>query len=95
MPLAGHSWNRYSSKLMNRRTFLEVSAAATVAGLTMEAATPIPVIDTHIHLFDTSRPQGVPWPEKNDTVLYHTAMPDRYRKLAVQFGIKGAPSRAR
>ena len=55
------------------------------------AQTPaIPVIDTHIHLFDTSRPQGVPWPPKDDKVLYKTALPDRYRKLAVPLGIVGA-----
>lgn len=55
------------------------------------AQTPrIPVIDTHIHLFDISRPGGVPWPPKDDTVLYKTALPDRYRKLATQFGIVGA-----
>ena len=51
---------------------------------------PIPVIDTHIHLFDVSRPQGVPWPPKNDAVLYKTALPERYRKLALPLGIVGA-----
>jgi predicted TIM-barrel fold metal-dependent hydrolase len=50
---------------------------------------PIPVIDTHIHLFDISRPQGVPWPPK-DAPIYKTALPDRYRKLAVPHGIVGA-----
>jgi predicted TIM-barrel fold metal-dependent hydrolase len=78
---------------MNRRTFLEVTAGATLTELAMneaEAAAPIPVIDTHIHLFDTTRPQGVPWPAKDDAVLYHTALPDRYRKLALPFNIKGA-----
>jgi predicted TIM-barrel fold metal-dependent hydrolase len=78
---------------MNRRTFLEVTAGATLTELAaneMDAAEPIPVIDTHIHLFDTSRPQGVPWPAKDDAVLYHTALPERYRKLAVPFGVKGA-----
>jgi L-fuconolactonase len=74
---------------MNRRTFLEVTAAATLSEVA-EGAEPIPVIDTHIHLFDTSRPQGVPWPAKDDKVLYHTALPERYRKLALPFGIKGA-----
>jgi len=68
---------------------LEVTAGATLAG-GAEAAAPIPVIDTHIHLFDTSRPQGVPWPDKNDKALYHTALPERYRKLAVPFNVKGA-----
>lgn len=51
---------------------------------------PVPVIDTHIHLFDPTRSQGVPWPEKNDTVLYKPALPERYRKLAVPLGISGA-----
>ena len=61
-----------------------------MAGLAAAQAPPIPVIDTHIHLFDISRPQGVPWPPKNEAVLYKTALPDRYRKLAVQHGIVGA-----
>ena len=28
------------------------------------------IVDTHIHLYDTSRPGGVPWPPKSDSVLY-------------------------
>ena len=45
-------------------------------------AASIPIIDTHIHLFDTRRPQGVPWPDKKDAILYQPALPDRYRKIA-------------
>jgi predicted TIM-barrel fold metal-dependent hydrolase len=54
----------------------------------MAAGTPI--IDTHIHIFDTARSQGVPWPEKTNSVLYKPAMPDRYRSIAVPLGITGA-----
>ena len=50
----------------------------------------MPIIDTHIHLFDPTRPQGVPWPEKTDAVLYKPALTDRYRKIAVPLGITGA-----
>ncbi len=50
----------------------------------------MPIIDTHIHLFDPTRPQGVPWPERNDSVLYHPALPERYRKIATPFGVTGA-----
>ena len=57
--------------------------------VTAAAADGIPVIDTHIHLFDVSRPQGVPWPPK-ESVIYKTALPDRYRKLAVPHGVVGA-----
>jgi predicted TIM-barrel fold metal-dependent hydrolase len=71
---------------VHRRTFLGAAAAGALAA----AAPPLPIIDTHIHLFDPRRPQGVPWPPKNDPVLYQPALPDRYRKIAVPLGINGA-----
>jgi L-fuconolactonase len=78
---------------MNRRDFLGLAAGASVAAglssLTWSEAA-IPIIDTHIHLFDTARPQGVPWPPKEDSVLYQPAFPERYRKIAVPLGIVGA-----
>src|SRR5262249_7494030 len=43
-----------------------------------------------IHLFDPRRPQGVPWPEKTDTVLYKPALPDRYRSVVKGLGVVGA-----
>lgn len=71
--------------VMKRREFLAGWAAAAAA-----QGPAIPIIDSHIHLFDTARPQGVPWPAKNDAVLFKPAMPDRYRKLAAPLGIVGA-----
>lgn len=62
-----------------------MGAAGTLAG-----ASPIPIIDTHIHLFDPTRKQGVPWPKPDNPVLYQPALPERYRKLAGPLGIKGA-----
>ena len=50
----------------------------------------LPIIDAHIHLFDPTRPAGVPWPEKSDTVLYRPALPPRYKSLAMPFGVVGA-----
>jgi predicted TIM-barrel fold metal-dependent hydrolase len=55
-----------------------------------EAAAATPIVDTHIHLFDPSRPQGVPWPPKDNAALYKPALPDRYRKLTQPFGITAA-----
>jgi predicted TIM-barrel fold metal-dependent hydrolase len=49
-----------------------------------------PVIDTHIHLFDPTRPGGVPWPENSDKRLYHPALPARYARLAEPHGVIGA-----
>lgn len=54
------------------------------------AAAPGPIIDCHIHLFDTGRPQGVPWPDKNNAVLYKPALPARYRSIAAPLGVTGA-----
>jgi L-fuconolactonase len=50
----------------------------------------IPIIDTHIHLFDTGRPGGVPWPDKDNAVLYKPALPERYKRIATPLGIRGA-----
>ena len=69
-----------------RRTFLAAAGVAAAAPL----AAGIPIIDTHIHLFDPKRPQGVPWPGKDNAVLYQPALPDRYRKLTGSLGITGA-----
>ena len=74
---------------MNRRSFLGVTASLALAETTVKAAS-IPIVDTHIHLFDIARPEGVPWPEKTNSVLYKSALPARYRKIAVPLGITGA-----
>ena len=78
-----------TTAMMNRRAFLGV--AAGIAGLA--AAPPagaLPIIDTHIHLFDPRRPQGVPWPDKKNATLYQPALPERYRKVTKGLGVVGA-----
>jgi predicted TIM-barrel fold metal-dependent hydrolase len=75
---------------VKRREFLGAAAGALLAGDAAAQKLPFPVIDTHIHLFDPTRPQGVPWPSKDDKVLYQPALPDRYRKIAEPFGVVGA-----
>lgn len=65
-----------------------VAGAALVAE--SAGASPIPIIDCHIHLFDPTRPQGVPWPPKDNAVLYRPALPDRYRRIAAPLGVVGA-----
>lgn len=39
------------------------------------------VIDTHTHFYDPTRPHGVPWPPKDDAVLYRTVLPKDYQAL--------------
>jgi L-fuconolactonase len=74
---------------VNRRTLLGGAAGLALTDTVAQAAT-IPINDTHIHLFDPTRPQGVPWPNKDNKILYQPALPDRYRKIAVPLGITGA-----
>ena len=79
---------------MQRRALLKsagILAAGSIAAPALHSlAAPIPVIDAHIHLFDPTRPGGIPWPEKTDTVLYHPALPARYAPLAQPHGVVGA-----
>jgi L-fuconolactonase len=83
---------------MQRRDVLKLaaySAGAMAVGRTAAALPPHnpvshPIIDAHIHQFDTTRPGGVPWPEKNDTALYKPALPERYAALSAPFGVVGA-----
>ncbi|QGQ25396.1 amidohydrolase family protein [Gimesia benthica] len=74
---------------MNRRHFLKSASAGLVAaqtGLSWAAAEktqellPQKVVDTHTHFYDTSRPEGVPWPPKNSS-LYRTVLPKDFVAL--------------
>ena len=81
-------------KSMTRRDFLAGVAAAAVAGAPAPAdaqGAPIPIIDTHIHLFDPTRPQGAPYSGPRAAGAAPVpAYPDRYRKLAAPLGSVGA-----
>ncbi|MBL8233165.1 MAG: amidohydrolase family protein [Bryobacterales bacterium] len=48
------------------------------------------MIDTHIHLYDPSRPQGVPWPPKTNTLIYKSTLPSRLREVTKGLGVVGA-----
>jgi predicted TIM-barrel fold metal-dependent hydrolase len=79
---------------MQRRTLLKSAAAVTLfaaaerrlAGLSHS----VPVIDSHIHLFDPTRPGGVPWPDQSNSLLYRPALPSRYEQLSRPHGVIGA-----
>ena len=66
--------------------------AAGVTALSLGAADGQPaaeVIDTHTHFYDPSRPGGVPWPGRDDRVLYRPVLPAEYRRLAAPLGVTG------
>jgi predicted TIM-barrel fold metal-dependent hydrolase len=78
----------------DRRAFLKgvVAVTAMSAGYRAAAGPPstdIPIIDSHIHLFDASRPQGAPYKGPKEFTS-HISLPGPYSALAAPLGIVGA-----
>ncbi|HEX6703152.1 MAG TPA: amidohydrolase family protein [Albitalea sp.] len=46
-----------------------------------------PIIETHIHFYQVTRPGGVPWPPAANTTLYRDILPAEYKHLARFNGI--------
>lgn len=72
---------------MHRRTFVAATAATAViatAGRSSFAAADIPqdleIIDCHTHFYDPTRPEGVPWPNRESS-LYRTVLPQHLRAV--------------
>jgi L-fuconolactonase len=82
-------------KPLDRRSVL-LGGAASLLPLLVPAAkarpsAPIPIIDTHIHLFDPNRPQGAPYfGPPNSPTTKTGAFPDIYERLTEKLGIVGA-----
>jgi L-fuconolactonase len=78
---------------MRRRDFLKAAALSAMAlssgCASLAASSGREVIDCHTHFYDPTRPQGVPWPGKNETQLYRPVMPRHYKALAVPHGVTG------
>ena len=47
------------------------------------------MIDTHIHLYDTSRDGGVPWPPEEDAVLHKPHLPKEFQNESKKSGLTG------
>lgn len=66
---------------MRRREFL--------AGWAFGALPAVPAIDSHVHFYDPRRPGGVPWPPREDAILYRPVFPDELKPLARPHGVAG------
>lgn len=66
-----------AANMLSRRGF--------VAGLAAPASSPI--VDTHTHFYDPSRPQGVPWPLPTEKSLYRRVLPPEFVALAKPHGV--------
>lgn len=91
---AEHSKELAVTALLTRREILGWGLTATLSCLgnvrRVSAEPPgVPIVDTHTHFYDPTRPQGVPWPAKTDTFLYRPVLPAEYRALAEPLGVVG------
>jgi len=82
---------------INRRHLLASAAALAALPQTPAPAAPLadafqlPLIDTHIHLFDPTRPQGVPYRGPENAETYESgAFPEGYARIAEHHGVAGA-----
>ena len=55
--------------------------------LMQDSSDRLQIIDTHIHLYDTNRSQGVDWPPVTDKVLYRPVLTEDFDKVADREGI--------
>jgi L-fuconolactonase len=70
-----------------RRQFL--AAAALTPGCAVLDSDAVAAVDAHVHFYDPSRPQGVPWPPKNDTLLHRPYLPAELEALSRPLGVTG------
>src|SRR5712691_11441696 len=77
---------------LNRREFVGALATLPFAVEAAPAGAPIPIIDSHIHLFDKSRPEGSPYPGETSLLgkNFQSALPAGYREVTKPFGVVGA-----
>lgn len=80
---------------MNRREFFQTAGAGVLASAAGCATSPrtgtaAPVIvDCHTHFYDPTRPEGVPWPGKNEAFLYRPIYPKDYLAEKVPSPVTG------
>ena len=47
------------------------------------------IVDAHTHFYDPSRAGGVPWPPRDERLLYRTVLPEHFRTVAEPAGVTG------
>jgi L-fuconolactonase len=91
------------SRVCRRRRFLTAAAQAVAGaaftgwasalraapGRAATGAGGLTLIDTHTHFYDPTRPKGVPWPPRDDKLLFRRVLPRDYRTLPVPQPVTG------
>jgi L-fuconolactonase len=75
-----------SDAASTRRAFLASAGVAVATTLAGAQGDPIPIIDTHFHLYDATRPQGAPFPKTPNPPPF---LPRNFRETALPLGVVG------
>jgi predicted TIM-barrel fold metal-dependent hydrolase len=75
-----------TARLSSRRSFLGAAGAAATATMAVPQTSLVPIIDTHFHLYDPTRPQGAPYPRVPNAPPF---LPRDFREAATPLGIVG------
>jgi L-fuconolactonase len=68
-----------------------VAAALSVLAARPAPAGPArPIAETHIHLYQVTRPGGVPFPRPSNAILYRDVLPADYKAMARKAGVVSA-----
>ena len=76
-----------------RRDFLRTSLAAAAGFANLSApgeaisSENFPAVDCHTHFYDPTRPEGVPWPGKDDRLLYRPVLPKHFLEQGAPLGV--------
>lgn len=49
----------------------------------------IPIVDTHVHLWDLKRPEGIYWIKKDNKFLYRSMLPETHEAIAKANQVQG------
>ena len=71
---------------LSRRALLACAGAAAAGTLAGAEPASFPIIDTHLHLYDPTRPQGAPFPKTPNPPPF---LPSDYSERAKPLGISG------
>ncbi len=74
---------------LSRRAFLGQAAVATVPLLARAAAPGQRIMDTHVHFYDPTRPEGVPWPPAGSPIHRRTLPADYLAAIGKSGAVRG------
>ncbi|MCA9268271.1 MAG: amidohydrolase family protein, partial [Planctomycetales bacterium] len=81
--------NFFLGELAMQRTLAAGVLLLLAGGAARGQDLPAVVVDTHIHLYDTQREGGVPWPSKQSP-LYAPHLPADFKRVALPLGVTHA-----